>query len=126
MAYHLLPLLLKPAIVGASHAVVADGLAHTRAPLGSLGLGGWLDSPVDTAAAEAAAMFEAKVLERMPFILSELRPQLNESAKEAMRAAFADEGLQQAIQTTKQDFAMALGATALAAGVISYLLVKYG
>lgn len=124
MAYHLLPLLLKPAVAGAAHAVVADRLAHTG-NLGSLGLAGWLDSPIDTAASEAAAMFEAKVIERMPFILSELRPQLNESAKEAMRAAFADEGLQQAIQTTKQDFALALAATALAAGVISYVLVKY-
>lgn len=125
MAYHLLPLLVKPAIAGASHALMGSRLAHTRAPA-TAGLGGWLDAPVDEAASQAAAAFEAKVLERMPYILSELRPQLNETAKEAMRAAFADEGLQQAIQTTKQDFALALGATALAAGVISYLLVKYG
>lgn len=125
MAYHMIPLLMKPAVEGAAAALVSHGLARTSAPA-TAGLGGWLDAPVDEAAAQAAAAFEAKVLERMPYILSELRPQLNETAKEAMRAAFADEGLQQAIATTKQDFALALVATAVAAGVISYALVKWG
>lgn len=88
-----------------------------------------LGGPVDDMAAEVANyagnLLEQQMVQRIPLILDELRPQIRESAKDAMKYAFADEQFQQALgQTQKNMVWYGIGAV-VGCSVLTYLLVKY-
>lgn len=89
---------------------------------------GALGGPVDDLAQQVAdysgQLIEQQMVTRIPLVLDELRPQIRESAKDAMKYALADQQLQaalgQSIQNVKWYAALGVASTA----VLTWLLVK--
>jgi len=89
------------------------------------GLGGPVDDMATEVANYAGNLLEQQMVQRIPLILDELRPQIRESAKDAMKYAFADEQFQQALgQTQKNLVWYGIGAV-VGTAVLTWALVKY-
>jgi len=89
------------------------------------GLSGPVDDMAQEVAEYAGQKIEQQLVQRIPLILDELRPQLRESAKDAMKYAFDDEQLKAAIGQTQKNLVWYGVGAVVGCSVLTYLLVKY-
>lgn len=89
------------------------------------GLAGPVDDLAQEVASYAGDLIEQQLVQRTPLILDELRPQIRESAKDAMKYAFADQQFQQMLGQTQENLKWYAAAGVGATAVLTWFLVKY-
>jgi hypothetical protein len=89
------------------------------------GLAGPVDDLAQEVASYAGNLIEQQMVQRTPLILDELRPQIRESAKDAMKYAFQDQQFREAMGQTQTNLLWYGLAGAVGVSLLTWALVKY-